>query len=109
MALSAADGAARRAGVSLRTISPNTASQAASEERPRVIAIDLTAPIDDLAALVAALREATPGVALIAYGPHVHEARLQAAREAGCEHVLSRGQFHKGFGELLAHYAASAD
>lgn len=109
MALSAADGAAQRAGVTLRTVSPNTAATATAEGSPRVIAIDLTAPIDDLAALVATLREAAPGVAIIAYGPHVHEARLAAAQEAGCDHVLSRGQFHKGFGELLAHYAASVD
>ncbi len=109
MALSAADGAAQRAGVALRTVPPNVAVEAAAQDEPRLIAIDLTAPIDSLAGLVAALREAAPGVALVAYGPHVHEARLQAARDAGCEHVLSRGQFHKGFGEVLAGYASSAD
>lgn len=109
MALSAADGAAQRTGVALRTVAPNGAIEAAGQDAPRVVAIDLTAPIEDLATLVEQLREAAPGVVLVAYGPHVHEARLQAAQEAGCEHVLSRGQFHKGFGELLADYAASAD
>jgi DNA-binding response OmpR family regulator len=30
---------------------------------------------------------------IVAFGPHVHAERLAAAREAGCDLVLSRGQF----------------
>lgn len=106
MATSAADGAARNAGVNLRTVSPATAITNA-DEATRLAAIDLTAPIADLGALVEGLRSAAPRVTLLAYGPHVHEARLQAARDAGCEHVISRGQFHKQFGEYLARYASA--
>ncbi len=42
-------------------------------------------------------RETAP--AIIAFGPHVHENLLAAARAAGCDDVLSRGQF---FGQLDA-------
>ncbi|MEN0111724.1 MAG: DNA-binding response regulator [Planctomycetota bacterium] len=106
MASSAAEGAARAAGATLRVVPPSQSLDAARAASARVVAIDLTAKIDDLAELIAALREAAPGVAVVAYGPHVHEARLAAARDAGCDLVMSRGQFHRGFGEVLARYAS---
>jgi CheY-like chemotaxis protein len=46
-------------------------------------------------------------VAVIAIGPHVHEAKLQAAREAGCDKVLSKGGFHAQAAELIAAYLGS--
>jgi hypothetical protein len=30
---------------------------------------------------------------VVAFGPHVHEERLAAARNAGCDEVVSRGEF----------------
>ena len=38
----------------------------------------------------------------IAFGPHVHTAKLDAARTAGIGRVMSRGQFVSG---LLTHFA----
>mgnify|MGYP000141423721 CR=1 FL=1 len=46
----------------------------------------------------------TPPGAIVAFGPHVHRAKLQAAQEAGCEEVFSRGQFHRLANEILAKY-----
>jgi hypothetical protein len=37
----------------------------------------------------------------IAFGPHVQESLLAAARTAGCNRILSRGQFHAQIGEIL--------
>lgn len=34
---------------------------------------------------------------IVAYGPHVKEARLQNARDCGVPEVITRGQFNKGF------------
>ncbi len=42
--------------------------------------------------------------AVIAFGPHVHEERLQAARDAGCTEVLSKGRFHAQAAELISRY-----
>jgi hypothetical protein len=39
---------------------------------------------------------------IIAMGPHVDEIRLQAAREAGCDMVLPRGQFVREIGGIIA-------
>lgn len=106
MATSSAEGDARRVGVELSIVAPGRAVESATATT-RLAAIDLTAPISDLPALIEGLRTAAPGVKLVAYGPHVHEARLQAARDAGCDLVISRGQFHKGFAELLKRYASA--
>ena len=39
---------------------------------------------------------------IIAFGPHVHQQRLDAARAAGCDEVMSRGQFHSAMDALFA-------
>lgn len=106
MATSSAEGDARRVGVELAIVAPAAATESATVST-RLVAIDLTAPIGDLTALIEGLRAAAPGATLVAYGPHVHEARLAAARDAGCELVISRGQFYKGFADLLSRYASA--
>ena len=71
-------------------------------------AIDLV--IFDLATLDKPIGEVTdqlrslpaPPGKMIAFGPHVHEAKLQAARDAGCDEVLARGQFFGAMGSYLA-------
>lgn len=32
---------------------------------------------------------------ILAFGPHVHQARLEAAKKAGCRWVMTRGQLHR--------------
>src|SRR5438067_1165326 len=57
--------------------------------------IDLGLPGCVPAELVPALRGAAhPPRAVLAFGPHVQEERLRLAREAGCDEVFSRGEFH---------------
>jgi len=57
--------------------------------------------------LLASLRQLDPAPeALVAYAPHVHEAKLAAAKEAGCDVVLSQGAFHRKISNLLDHYAS---
>ena len=67
----------------------------------RLALVDLTVAGPDLAGVVATVRRAAPGAKVVAFGPHVDEARLAAAHTAGCDLVLSRGQFHKQYAELL--------
>jgi DNA-binding NarL/FixJ family response regulator len=83
----------------------------AAERAPRLAIVDLsTAALDlaalDLAALVERLRpHVAPGATLLAFGPHVHKSRLEAAAAAGFDVVLSRGQFHAQLDELIRLYA----
>lgn len=71
----------------------------------RLVILDLNLPSLDLAAVLPSIREAAPDVVVIAYGPHVHEQKLAAARAAGCNQVLSKGEFNASASELIARYA----
>lgn len=67
-----------------------------------VAVLDLNG-VDDVAAAVAAIRElAGADVPIVAFGPHVHEAKLEAAIAAGCTKVLTRGQFHRDMGKVIS-------
>lgn len=80
------------------------AAQAASRaqsDRFDALIIDLEAPGLNLKPLLGSLPiEGRPRV--IAFGPHVQEQRLEAARAAGCDQVVSRGQIARGLPELLS-------
>ena len=105
MATSTAHGAAAQAGVELNTVSPNAALEAANHTT-RFVALDLTAKVADLASWAASIRTTAPQATLLAYGPHVHEAKLEAARESGFDLVISRGQFHRQMTDYLRTYAS---
>lgn len=104
MATSAAEGAARAVGVDLVVARPG-AELAGLDSSTRLVAIDLTAKGVDLLALVERVRRLAPQATLLAYGPHVHEARLAGAQQAGFDVVLSRGAFYKQLADLLRRYA----
>lgn len=90
-------GAARSAELDVRTVG----GVEQVEPAPSVVVIlDLSMPGVNVAETVALLRE--QGACVIAVGPHVQEARLRAAADAGCDHVLSKGQASRELGELLA-------
>jgi hypothetical protein len=72
---------------------------------PRVIFIDLTA--GDLAAVPALseyLKLAGPDVWFVAFGPHVEEEALAAAKAAGCQAVLPRSKFAGDLPRLMQCY-----
>jgi hypothetical protein len=73
--------------------------------------------IIDLAACGVNLEEFVPRVkaaphpprTILAVGPHVNEALLRSAGEAGCDLVLTNGQFHAQMDEIVARYANVSD
>ena len=68
----------------------------------RLVLIDLNMPGLDCAVLVPQLRAtAASNPSIVTFGPHVHEAKLAAARTAGCDAVMARGQFYAQIDELL--------
>ncbi|HUY32126.1 MAG TPA: hypothetical protein VMV69_05045 [Pirellulales bacterium] len=99
-------GAAARAGRRVET----AMSLAALLEKgvgAELVILDLTAPGADPRELLPRLRAlAPPPIRVIAFGPHVNEAALAAAREAACDLVITRGQFHSRVDELLAKYVS---
>src|SRR5262245_40354904 len=72
---------------------------------PRLVILDLgTRELSSLG-FVAELKQVDPSLKFVAYGPHVQLDRLQAAHAAGCDEVLSRGQFNQECGGILKRYA----
>lgn len=68
----------------------------------RVAVLDLNG-VDNVVDAVAAIREvAGDDVPIVAFGPHVHEAKLEAAVAAGCTKVLTRGQFHRDMVKVIS-------
>lgn len=67
----------------------------------RAVVIDLRTPNLDVAELVAKIRDLDHDVPVIACSPHVHEASLTAARNAGCDVVATRGQFDRDAESIL--------
>jgi DNA-binding response OmpR family regulator len=100
---SASVGAAARAGTTLKTaFDVATLLSHVRAEPTRLVIIDLGTPRIDPAQLVRDLRE-LPGQnpRIVAFGPHVHEQKLAAARAAGCDEVLTRGQFHSHLDDII--------
>lgn len=100
-------GAAMQVGARLTTIGEVEAVVRHAAEQPGVLVfLDLATPGIDVASTVAQLREQAPRAgAIIAFGPHVHAERLAAAREAGCDEVLSRGGLHRQMREIFLRHA----
>ena len=73
--------------------------------RPKVVFVDLAA--GDLVAapaLMAYRLAAGPGVPFVAFGSHVDTAALDAARLAGCDHVMPRSKFSAELPELIRRF-----
>jgi CheY-like chemotaxis protein len=98
-------GATKALGHSLG-IAANTTDMAAKlTGDTRLVLVDLTLPALHVEEVVAVVRKTSPDAQIVAFGPHVDEQSLAAAQEAGADLVLSRGQFHKQYAELLKHAA----
>lgn len=104
MVVSRVQGAAAKASATVRTASSlAAASESLLGEAANLVIVDLGTPIADLEAHIAKLKsETTAPPSIVAFGPHVHEDRLAAARAAGCDVVMSRGQFFAQIDTLLS-------
>jgi CheY-like chemotaxis protein len=109
MMISAAQGAADRHGVSLAVAGSGERAITLCDCDTALVAIDLRTPELDVAAVVPSVRDrAKPRAAVVACGPHVHTEALAAAAAAGCDEVITRGQFERRFDDLLAALTAPA-
>lgn len=95
MLASRVEGAARQCGLTMVTVAGQVPAVSASAEECQAVLIDLRTSGLDVAELVEALRKQSDGLTIIACGPHVHEQRLDGARRAGCDLVVTRGQLDR--------------
>ena len=73
----------------------------AADQDVRLLIIDLAKFADAVPQLLDDLRPRSTAMHVVAYGPHVDEASLESARRAGCDQVLSQGQFNQLAGQIL--------
>ena len=79
-----------------------TAQLEAGAPDAAIVLLDLNTPGLNPGELVSRLKmSANPPRAIVAFGPHVQEAKLAAAKAAGCDLVLSRGQFDAQFNSII--------
>jgi DNA-binding response OmpR family regulator len=102
MVVSRVQGAAAHAGSVVRIAAEATAAELHRDAPADMVIVDLATPGLELSTLVSQLRSNTSNSPrVLAFGPHVHENRLEAAQLAGCDVVLSRGQFFSQIDSLL--------
>jgi DNA-binding NarL/FixJ family response regulator len=101
--LSRVEGAAVRFGKSVRSASSESEALALCKgDDTGTLIVDLSTSSLDVASLLNQLKASEgSGARVVAFGPHVHEQRLAAAREAGCDVVVSRGQFFSQLEAIL--------
>jgi len=106
---SQAAAAAAHVGLELVTESSlQGAVQRCHSRSPKLVIADLSLSGLDPSELVASLKAAPCAPeGIIAYAPHVHQQKLSSARRAGCDRVLTRGQFHAELPELLRQVSAT--
>jgi len=78
-----------------------------SSQRPALLLFDLSSQHLPWQHWIQVLKTsaATRRIPLVAFGPHVEEAALEAARAAGADQVLTRGQLQRGLARVLQTWA----
>ena len=101
MLISSVGGAAEARGFAFASVNSIQAAIERAATAGSIVCLDLSAFCSDPNEFAAA---ASPQLLArsIAFGPHVHTAKLDTARAAGIGRVMSRGQFVSG---LLTHFA----
>ena len=111
MIASQVEGAAERCDVPLKVVaSMDALAQKCQADDISLVLIDLGfvgLELKELVSSVKNARSARPAPtrpAIVAFGPHVHANRLEAARAAGCDEVMSRGALCAQIDALLRRY-----
>lgn len=101
--VSRVEGAAKLVGADVQ-IAPNAAQalMQCDDSSAKALVIDLSTPALDLGIIQQLAADPKRSIRIIAFGPHVHEDRLAAARAAGCDLVLSRGQFFRDISAIIS-------
>ncbi|MDE0104921.1 MAG: hypothetical protein OXN89_21290 [Bryobacterales bacterium] len=97
-------GAAKRLGIAVQLATSRSALLEGARSGPDLIVTDLDAPTMDAVGVARELQaEADQGrPRMIAFGSHVHGERLAAAKLAGYDDVLTKGQMAARISGILA-------
>jgi DNA-binding response OmpR family regulator len=104
MVVSRVEGAVQRFGASVNIASADAVPGSTFDaEATRLVLVDLSTPGLDVNSLVEQVKATgRSGSKIVAFGPHVHASLLSAARDAGCDEVISRGEFFARLDAILS-------
>jgi DNA-binding NarL/FixJ family response regulator len=95
-------GAVRSCNADLEVVSDLSQLLAAPQKAPvQLVFIDLSTAGLDIDLVVKQIHAIEPPPRIVAFGPHVHRVKLSAARAAGCDCVMSRGEFYTQIDAVL--------
>jgi DNA-binding NarL/FixJ family response regulator len=110
LVLSQVQGAAERAGAGLEVAGDGAITAAKCGTRMiDLVVVDLSTPSLQIAELMAAIHQTSPPPRVCAFAPHVQEEKLNAARMAGCDEVVARGQLQAMLDRALSPQAEQDD
>lgn len=93
---------AKSQSIAYRNISSVNKLEAALEDAPiNVVLIDLQLKNLEIALACQAIKKADAETRVYGYAQHVMTDIIAAAEQSGCDGVLTRGQFDRGFASLL--------
>ncbi len=93
---------AQALGIPMRIVRNGEALiQLGSEQPLQLVILDLSTKGWEVVATVSALKASNPSPHIVAYGPHVDSQTLANAKNAGCDEVLTKGQFDRTIAEIL--------
>jgi DNA-binding NarL/FixJ family response regulator len=101
MFASRVSGAASALSIPLQVLASASDAGAKTTPATRLVIIDLSQSGLDLPKLVLETRAKAPLARIIAFGSHVNEAELVAARAAGCDEVMPNSQFDRTYVQML--------
>lgn len=99
---------AKHVGAELRFIRSLYELFPALEKNPEMVIIDLEAEGIDGPALISQLKSIRPGLAVVAFAPHVQKVVMEQARQSGADQVLSRSQFTSELADILVEQSGSS-
>lgn len=102
MLTSKLEGAARVVGETLKVVATGEGALDAAADC-RVMVVDLEVPGLEIASFIDEAKHQQE-IPVIAYAPHVRTEKLAAAREAGCDLVVSRGQIMSNVESILRRF-----
>jgi len=105
MMASNANAHARQQGVKISQVSTaERGLEMVQEHRPQMLLVDLQCPGLDIMSLGASLGSLADSIAplTIGFAQHVEIEKLQAAKDAGFDQVLTRGQMNSQVGQIIA-------
>ena len=105
MMASNANAHAQQQGVKISQVSTaERGLEMVQEHRPQLLLVDLQCPGLEIIALGTSLGSLADSIAplTIGFAQHVETEKLQAARDAGFDQVLTRGQMNSQVGRIIA-------